>query len=221
MSNEILAADKTKDRAAQLRGGLIVVSAPSGTGKSTVLSRVMEEVENLAYSISYTTRQPRRGEQDGKDYFFVSVEEFQRMRERGEFLESAVVHGNFYGTSHRYIENELQRGRNILLDIDVQGAKMIRQVMPDAALVFIMPPSFEQLEHRLRTRGSDSDEVIAQRLANARDEVLHYRDYHYVVVNDDLECSVRALMSIIEAERYRWRRSEPSIRNIVSTFGGE
>lgn len=202
------------------RGGLIVISAPSGAGKSTLLSRLLKAVENLAYSVSHTTRAPRPGEQHGKDYFFVSVEDFYRMRERGEFLESAHVHGNFYGTSKRYIEEELSRGRDILLDIDVQGASMVNQIMPQAALVFIMPPGYETLSNRLRSRGLDKAEDIEKRLRNATAEVIRFREFHYVIINDDLDQATTALVSIVQSERIRWRRSEHILRNIVSTFEG-
>lgn len=200
------------------RGGLIVISAPSGAGKSTLLSRLLQAVDNLWYSVSYTTRAPREGEQHGKDYFFVSVEEFLRMRERGEFLESAHVHGNFYGTSWRYIENELKLGRDILLDIDVQGAAMVSKVMPHTALVFVMPPGYDVLEQRLRARDLDKTDAIERRLRNSREEVTRFREFHYVIVNDDLEQATQALISIVRSERYRWRRSEHILLNIVSTF---
>ncbi|MBX7218871.1 MAG: guanylate kinase [Blastocatellia bacterium] len=202
------------------RGGLIVISAPSGAGKSTLLGRLMNQVDTLEYSISYTTRAPREGEQHGREYFFVSVEEFHRRRERGEFLESAHVHGNFYGTSKHYIEDQLAQGKDIVLDIDVQGATMVSQIMPQSALIFIMPPNFAVLEKRLRSRGLDQAEAIARRLHNAREEVRRFRQFHFVIVNDNLDDATQALISIVHAERSRWRRSEHILRNIVSTFEG-
>lgn len=199
-------------------GMLVVISAPSGGGKSTLLGRLLKEVDNLRYSVSYTTRAPRPGEEDGVHYHFVSEADFERMRERGELLESAKVHGNYYGTGRRYVEEELAQGHDLILDIDVQGAEAVSTVLPDSVRIFIMPPGFDILSERLRGRASDSPETVERRLRNARGEVARFREFQYVVVNDDLETALRSLISIIRAERERWNRSEARLQSIVETF---
>lgn len=203
------------------RGMLVVVSAPSGGGKSTLLSRLLNAVDNLYYSISYTTRPPRPGERHGEHYYFVSPDDFERMREHGEFLESALVHGHFYGTHRKFVETRLDQGHDLILDIDVQGAESLANIMPEAPRIFLMPPSYEVLRQRLCARGSDHAQVIARRLRNAMQEVRRFREFHYVVVNDDLERALRALICIITAERERWRLSEKLLEAIVDTFHPE
>ncbi|QUW03982.1 guanylate kinase [Chloracidobacterium validum] len=197
---------------------LVVVSAPSGGGKSTLLRRLLAEVDNLRYSISYTTRPPRPGERDGEHYYFVSPDDFERMREHGEFLESALVHGHFYGTHRKFVEATLDRGQDLILDIDVQGAESLANIMPEATRIFIMPPSYDVLCQRLRARGSDDPAIIARRLRNAGQEVRRFREFHYVVVNDDLDRALQALICIIGAERERWRLTEKALDAIVATF---
>jgi guanylate kinase len=199
-------------------GMLVVISAPSGGGKSTLLGRLLSEVENLRYSVSYTTRAPRPGEENGSHYHFVTEEEFEVMRERGELLESAKVHGNYYGTGRRYVEEELAKGQDLILDIDVQGAEAVSTVLPESVRVFIMPPGFDILSERLRGRASDAPETVERRLRNAREEVTRFREFQYVVVNDELEEALRALISIVRAERQRWNRSEARLQSIVETF---
>ncbi len=199
-------------------GMLVVISAPSGGGKSTLLGRLLSEVENLRYSVSYTTRAPRPGEENGVHYHFVTEEEFEVMRERGELLESAKVHGNYYGTGRRYVEEELAKGQDLILDIDVQGAEAVSTVLPESVRVFIMPPGFDILSERLRGRASDAPETVERRLRNAREEVTRFREFQYVVVNDELEEALRALISIVRAERQRWNRSEARLQSIVETF---
>jgi len=185
-------------------GCLIIVSAPSGSGKTSLLERVLREIEGVRFSISHTTRQPREGEQSGKEYFFVSPGEFDRMIERGEFLEYANVYGsNQYGTSSAFVQKVLEAGQDVVLDIDVQGARQIRRKRPDAVLVFVLPPAYHALEERLRRRNLDSPQVIENRLRAARDEIDKVSEYDYVVVNDDIERSVAELKSIILAERCR------------------
>ncbi|MFH1146367.1 MAG: guanylate kinase [Pseudomonadota bacterium] len=191
------------------KGSLFVISAPSGSGKTTVCQRTLEATPDLAYSISYTTRRSRSNEKDGVDYVFLSDEKFTEMREHGEFLEWALVHAHYYGTSKKQIDECLSSGRDILLDIDVQGARKVRDSMPDAVLVFILPPSFEILEERLRRRQSDEEEAIRRRLANARDEIKAIREYDYIIINDDLDDAVRKFTSIIQAERCRRHRMLP------------
>ncbi|OYT72781.1 MAG: guanylate kinase [Chloracidobacterium sp. CP2_5A] len=200
---------------------LVVVSAPSGGGKSTLLNRLLAEVENLHYSISYTTRPPRPGERNGEHYYFVSPDDFERMREHGEFLESAVVHGHFYGTHRKFVEDTLDRGQDLILDIDVQGAESLATIMPEATRIFIMPPSYEVLRQRLSARGSDDPSAIARRLQNASREVRRFREFHYVIINDNLDRALRALTCIVSAERERWRLSEKALDAIIATFQAE
>jgi guanylate kinase len=200
------------------RGMLVVVSSPSGGGKGTLIRRALKTVPNLGYSVSFTTRPPREGEVNGRDYFFVCVERFKEMIAANEFLESAVVHGNLYGTSHLEIERELNEGHDIILEIDVQGAKSVRNLVADAVSVFILPPSFEILSDRLIGRGSERPDDLALRLRNARQEVEHYRDFQYLLINDDAERAAGLLASIIYAERARRERQENVARRILASF---
>lgn len=165
-------------------GRLFVVSAPSGTGKTTITSR-LQSLNVAKFSISHTTRPPRRGERDGVDYFFTESEEFIRMRDGGAFLEWAEVFGNFYGTEKTWVQQQLAANANIMLEIDVQGAKKVRQAMPEAILVFIRPPSLDALFQRLTQRGTDSEESVARRFAEAQSEMAHANVYDYVIINDD------------------------------------
>lgn len=186
------------------KGILFVLSAPSGGGKSTILKQVMSDLPGLVFSVSHTTRAPRPGEQDGRDYHFVSREDFKAIRDRqpSGFLEWAEVHGNMYGTSRDEVEKHLQAGMDVVLDIDVQGAMQVRKTS-DPVMVFIVPPSLSELERRLRGRGTESEENIALRLENARDE-LGYKDiYDYLVVNDILPEAIESLRAVIIAERLR------------------
>ena len=213
------AESKAAERHARLMPGrLVVVTSPSGGGKGTLIRRALKTVPELGYSVSFTTREPRKGEVEGRHYFFVSVEEFNSMIERGEFLEWAVVHGNFYGTSRVQVERELMEGHDIILEIDVQGAKSVRDQVSDAIGIFILPPSFEVLRARLTARGSESSEGLALRLENARGEVEHYREFQYVVINDDAERAARQLAAIIYAERARRERQETAAQSVLSTF---
>ena len=184
--------------------GVFIISAPSGSGKTTLVERLLWEVPGLHFSVSYTTRPPRGQEQHGRDYFFVRREEFEKMIEQQEFLEWAEVFGNYYGTARRFLEEAQQRGEDLLLDIDVQGAAQVKQKLPDAASVFILPPSRSELEGRLRRRSEDSEEVIQKRLRDASREIHGYDRYDYVLINDFLERSAARLRAIVLAER--WRR---------------
>ncbi len=183
------------------RGDLFVISAPSGAGKSTLCHRLIEETPNVGLSVSHTTRSPRRGEVDGVDYHFVSKEEFMNMVDQGEFLEWAKVHDNFYGTSRLSVMPMIEAGQEVLLDIDVQGAMQVRKSIPEAILIFILPPSLEILEQRLRNRGTDSEETIKLRLKNARSEMAAAPSYDYIIINDDLIRAVGDLQSIVLARR--------------------
>lgn len=190
-----------------MKGSLIVVSAPSGAGKTTLCSAILKSFDRIAFSISYTTRKPRSGEVDGVDYYFVSEEKFKEMIERGEFAEWAIVHGNYYGTSRRIIDDLMERNIDVLLDIDVQGAKQIKALYPEAVLVFIMPPSFEELKKRLYTRGAENLEL---RLSRAIEEMKEYSFYNYVIINDNLERAISDLKAIITSERLRVERFDPT-----------
>jgi guanylate kinase len=203
------------------RGILIVVSAPSGAGKSSLAERVLKRVDGLRFSISYTTRQPRGSEQDGVDYCFVSEEQFSAMRERDEFLECAEVHGFLYGTHEAFVEGLLSQGLDVMLDIDVQGAEQVRRRVPEAILIFIMPPSSEVLEARLRARNLNSPLDTDRRLRNAAIEVQLYERFDYVVLNEDLDRALAQLEAIIVAERCRPDRQRNRIESVIATFGGE
>lgn len=203
------------------RGNLIVVSAPSGAGKTSLAERVLKRVPNLRFSISYTTRQPRGSEQHGLDYYFVSEEEFQAMGEHGEFLESAEVHGRLYGTHKARVEEMLAAGLDVMLDIDVQGAEQVRRRVPNAISIFVLPPSRDVLESRLLTRNLNQPGDIEQRLRNGVVEVQLYEHFDYVIVNDDLDRALAQLEAIIIAERCRPGRQSNRIESIIDTFGGD
>lgn len=188
-------------------GSLFIVSAPSGTGKTTLLRRVMQQVGNLVFSISHTTRSPRRGEVDGRDYYFVDNDRFSAMIEDNAFLEWAKVHGNYYGTAISPLSSRLEQDNDVILDIDVQGAALVRAAGTFPAVsIFVAPPDLEELEKRLRGRGSDDEETIRRRLTNARQEMAQRHDYEYLIVNDHLDDAVSMLCGIIYAERARCRR---------------
>jgi guanylate kinase len=180
-----------------------IISAPSGSGKSTLTNEVLKLVPNLVFSISYTTRALRGSEQNGKQYHFISMEEFDRMVRDGEFLEHANVHGNCYGTARRFLREAGKSGNDLLLDIDVQGAAEIKRKLPNAVSIFIMPPDRKLLESRLRKRGLDTEEVIQRRLVTASREIENYEKYDYILVNDRLEESIDALRAILLAERLK------------------
>ena len=188
------------------RGALFVVSAPSGAGKTTLCREVRLRLPDLAYSVSYTTRAARTGEIEGTDFRFVTEAEFQRLRERGEFAESAVVHGNLYGTRVGVLEAALGQGQDILLDIDTQGAGQLRRRYPEAVLVFIVAPSLAELEQRLRERRANNPGDIARRLARAREEIALWRQYDYLIVNRDVKEAAEQLTAIVLAERARTSR---------------
>jgi guanylate kinase len=178
-----------------------IISAPSGSGKSTLVNVLLTLVPNLDFSISYTTRDPRGSERNGKQYHFVKREEFDRLARKGEFLEYAEVFGNCYGTARRCLTEAEQKGRDLLLDIDVQGAAQIQQKLPDAISIFVLPPDKNTLEWRLRKRGEDREDVIKRRLDTATREIENYDKYNYILINDQLERSVEGLQSIVLAER--------------------
>jgi guanylate kinase len=184
-----------------MKGSLFVITAPSGAGKTSLIEAVMREDPTLKISVSYTTRKPRSGEKHGVDYHFVDVETFQRMREQGEFLESAEVHGNHYGTGKQVILDAVKRGDDLILEVDWQGAQQVRRLYPACIGIFILPPSIEELERRMRSRGQDTEEVIHRRLQNAREELSHAGEFKYAIINKDFETARRELASIIQRER--------------------
>jgi len=203
------------------RGLLFVVSAPSGTGKTTVVERLVQIVPDLGLSRSYTSRAMRAGEQDGVDYNFITRERFEAMIAEDAFLEWADVFGNLYGTCKADSERELAAGRDLVLVIDVQGARQVRSHGANAIGVFVLPPSFEALERRLRGRSKDSEEAIRKRLATARREIRAVAEYEYVIVNDELDACVDRLRAIVLAERARPRVMAPTIARIVGSFTGK
>ena len=189
-----------------MSGILFIVSAPSGAGKTSLTGALLEADPQVRKSVSYTTRGPRPGEADGHDYHFVTAEEFERMLERGEFLESAQVHGNSYGTSHKWVTEQIAQGQDILLEIDWQGADQVRKLIPGGVSIFILPPSFDTLLARLNKRGQDSPEAIARRLGNAREEIAHVGEFDYVIINQDFNRAAQDLISIVRAERLKRTR---------------
>jgi guanylate kinase len=222
MSSKVteLEAAKTLNTAPP-RGTLFVVSSPSGGGKGTIIEHVLECVENLSYSVSYTTRAPRLKEVDGREYFFISRETFEDMVAAGEFLEWACVHGNLYGTAKNQILAETAAGSDLILEVDVQGAASVRRLLMDSVSIFILPPSYEVLRERLLARGTDSPEELAVRLRNAPDELRQYSAFDYVIINDEVERAVNQLASIIYAERARCMRQEGLVREVIENFKSE
>ena len=197
---------------------VFIVSAPSGSGKSTLVARLLSRFPDITFSVSYTSRTARGHEQDGKDYHFVSRQEFECMKDRDEFLEWACVFDNYYGTHRGVLESARAQGQDLVLDIDVQGARQLKRQIPEAVTVFILPPSRQVLEQRLRARGEDSDQVIERRLRDAEQEIRNYEAYDYVLINRDLAQSDAILSSIVCAERVRRMRIEDQIRPILETF---
>ena len=198
----------------QTPGNLFVVAAPSGTGKSSLVKALLELDSRLAVSVSHTTRAPRGQEQHGREYQFIDPPQFQAMAQRGEFFEWAEVHGHLYGTSRRAIEDRLQSGQDIVLEIDWQGALQIKQLFAHAVLIFILPPSWDELEQRLRRRGEDGAEVIATRMANARHEVAQARHFDYVIINGLFETALFDLKTVVHSQRLKYaaqRRAKSTV----------
>jgi guanylate kinase len=215
---------------------VFIISAPSGSGKSTLVNKIREAVPHLAFSVSYTTRSPRGQERDGHEYYFVSREKFEQMIRENDFLEYADVFGNYYGTARRFLANAEEQGNDLLLDIDVQGASQIKSKLPDAVSIFVLPPTREELERRLRERSQDSESVIQRRLGDANREIENYGKYDYILVNDRLADSVDALKAILlsqrlerrdrsdsglsaTAEKYRLENVRQRLQPILQSFG--
>ena len=199
---------------------VFIVSGPSGSGKSTLVEKMLE-LPGTMLSVSCTTRPPRKTESDGKWYNFISEDEFERMKQAGEFLEYAQVFGkNWYGTPRRSLDDARERGKDLVLEIDVQGATQVKKKLPSAIAVFIVPPSRRELEKRIRARGQDSDDEIARRLDRARQELERYAEYDYTVINDDRERAVREVQAIVLGARCQVARNQAEVKDILKSFGG-
>ena len=196
------------------KGKLIVISGPSGAGKSTVVFKAIEGRDDICFSTSVTTRKPRPGETDGKEYFFVDLDRFKEMVENDELLEHAEYVANSYGTPRAYVEKKMEEGLNVLLDIEVQGARQVRDKMPDAVMIFVAPPSLEELERRLRGRGTDTERAIEARLIRARQEFEEADFYDYLIINDDLDKAARELNAIIDASHCRFADRAEKLKNL-------
>jgi guanylate kinase len=197
---------------------VFIISAPSGSGKSTLVGRLLHEMDNLMFSVSYTTRTPRGPEREGENYRFLSRPEFEARIANDEFLEYASVYDNYYGTHRSVLDQARAAGKDLVLDIDVQGARQLKSKIPEAVTVFILAPSREILEQRLRARGEDSDAVIQRRLQEAAEEIRNYDQYDYVLINHQVDESAARLAAIVRAERVRRKRMEDKIRQILETF---
>lgn len=201
-----------------MSGILFIISSPSGGGKGTLIKEVLRTMPRIGYSVSYTTRKMREGEFNGRDYFFVSVEQFNELKEKGEFLEYAEVHGNFYATSINQIKAENEQGNDVILEIDTQGAASVKAKLPEAVGIFIMPPTFEVLKNRLTNRATESEESLKLRLKNAGEEVRHFSEFEYVVINDDKAVAAEELKAVVTAERLKQIRQTAKITAIINTF---
>ena len=203
-----------------MRGNLYIVSAPSGSGKTTLLQHLLRSFKDLKFSVSFTTRGPRQGERDSVDYFFVERPAFLSMVDRGEFLEWAEFNGHLYGTSRGFVYEQIENGHDVILDIDVQGARQVKTKIQQATAIFVLPPSFAELERRLRARMLEPDDVIRRRLDIAKGEILFYPDYDYIIINDLLENSILLLESILRSGTAKPHRQQRRIEEIIASFGG-
>lgn len=199
-------------------GVLYIVAAPSGAGKTSLVKALLQKDTAIRLSVSYTTRAPRPGEVDGVDYHFVGVDDFKAMAARGEFLESAEVYGNYYGTSQAWIAGEIAAGHDILLEIDWQGAAQVKKRFPDAVTVFILPPSLEALRKRLSNRGQDNAEVIEKRMAAARDDISHAAGFEYIIVNDDFDQALLDFLAVVRASRLVTSRQAQKLKPLFERF---
>jgi guanylate kinase len=201
-----------------MKGNIIIISSPSGGGKGTLIKEILKRTPSIGYSVSYTTRPAREGEENGRDYLFVSYQEFSDLIKKGEFLEYAEVHGNFYGTSRTRVAHETEAGRDVILEIDVQGAENILKDFAEAVSIFILPPSFEVLRERLTARATETNETLALRLKNSFGEVQKFKDFQYVVINAEKERAIGDLQTIILAERLKRVRQTEAIQGILDSF---
>jgi guanylate kinase len=196
-------------------GTLYVIAAPSGAGKTSLVKALIESLEHIRVSVSYTTRAARPGEQEGVNYHFISHEQFEKMLDGSEFLEHAQVFDNYYGTGQAWVDSELKKGVDVILEIDWQGAQQIRRLHPDCASIFILPPSRETLEQRLRQRNQDSDEIIARRMQGAVEEMSHYVEFDYLVINDDFQTALADLQSIVKSHRLQQRLQNEKLKHLL------
>lgn len=196
-------------------GLLVVISAPSGGGKGTILKELFAKDDNLVLSVSATTRSPRPGEEHGKQYYFLQKEEFEELISQGKMLEYAQYVGNYYGTPREPVEQWMAQGKDVVLEIEVQGGAQIKKLMPGCVSIFILPPSMEVLEKRLRDRGTEEDATVRKRLEKAREEIPHAKDYDYVVFNDRLEDAVKDLRAILRAEKRKYHRNETAVERVL------
>ena len=203
-----------------MRGNLYIVSAPSGSGKTTLLQHLLRSFKDLKFSVSHTTRRPRQGEQEGVDYFFTDRAAFLSMADRGDFLEWAEFNGQLYGTTRAFVEQQIEAGRDVILDVEVQGARQVKSKVKNATAIFVMPPSFAELERRLKARMLEPDDVIRRRLEIAKGEILFYRDYDYIIVNEILDHSILLLESIVRSGTAAPWRQQGRIEEIIASFGG-
>jgi guanylate kinase len=201
-----------------MKGNLFIITSPSGGGKGTLIREVLRSVPKVGYSVSFTTRHQRAGEEHGKHYYFVSRKEFEKKAAEGEFLEWASVHGNFYATSKAQVESELNLGRDIILEIDVQGAEIVKKIAPRAVGVFILPPSFEVLRERLTARQTESAGDLQLRLQNSKTEVSRWKEFDYVIINDEVGRASQDLAAVFLAERLKRGRQSGNIERIIKTF---
>ena len=202
-------------------GIALIIAAPSGTGKTTVCHRLMEKMPNLKFSVSLTTRSPRVGEVDGEDYFFVSETTFNNKKERGDFLEWAKVHNNFYGTDRGHVQNLIDQGQDLILELDIQGVESLRQQKFPAVLIFILPPSITELSFRLQNRSTETDDKIEQRIETGKKEIKSYHLFDYVLTNHDVEDTVDNILAIIKAEKCRTSRFSPASQEILDLLNSE
>jgi guanylate kinase len=200
------------------RNNVFIISAPSGSGKTTLIDLLLSENPSLMFSISHTTRPPRPGEQNGVEYFFINEDDFLKMIKEDRFLEWANVHGHFYGTSRETVERAQKEGRDLILDIDVQGAEQIRKKMPDAISIFILPPSYEALQRRLLARQKDKEEVMMKRLQNAKKEILRFGEFDYIIINDDLYTASKRLSGIINSTDSKRELQTDRLNSILKDF---
>lgn len=201
-----------------MRGTLYIVAAPSGAGKSSLVNAVLSRESGIALSISFTSRKARPGERHAQHYHFIGKEEFESMIANGDFFEHALVHGDYKGTAKQSVEPQLAAGKDVLLEIDWQGARQVREKLPDAISIFILPPSKDALETRMRNRGQDSEEVIRQRLANAREEMSHYNEFDYVIVNEHFDAAVSELRAIFQAQRLKCEAQQQRHASLIQAL---
>jgi len=204
---------------ATVLGKLFILSAPSGTGKTSLTKALLKANINLWLSVSYTSRAKRPGEKEGIDYYFVERKIFGQMLECGEFIESAEVYGNLYGTSQKWINESIESGKDVLLEIDSQGAQQVRKIFSNVVSIFVLPPSLEELENRLRNRNQDSEEVITKRMDAAREEIRHVSEYDYVIINDKMDIALRDLICVVQSERLRMSTQLVRYHDLVTQLG--